>query len=291
MSKKNYAGKVAVVTGASSGIGKAVYKELLNLGFTVACVCRRNPFEDEENNEASNNGKPTKKASNNDTPTPKNQKYYECDLSEPEQTERVGKQIANDFDRIDLLINNAGLGVSGATELLPLNSVRYVFEVDYFAPLILTQQLLPKMSKGSKIVNISSACALFALPYRNVYCSAKAALNMLGYGLRMELEGSGINVVNVCPGDVKTEFTSNRIKHTDTNDRYGGGVIASQQKIDSREDKRMNAQSVGKKITKIALKKKRALYIIGAKYKFLYFCSKIFSANFMVKMTGKIFNK
>ena len=171
-----------------------------------------------------------------------------------------------------------------------MESVRYVMEVDYFAPFVFTRALLKSVPKGGKIIMLSSACALFALPYRNVYCSAKAALNMLSYGLRMELKNSGISVVTVCPGDVKSEFTANRLKFEQTNERYGNNVIESQQKIDGRQNKRMNVNKVGKKIAKIAVKKKRALYIVGAKYKLLYFCSRVFSLNFMLKVTGKMFN-
>ena len=97
------------------------------------------------------------------------------------------------------------------------------------------------------------------------------------------------SVVCICPGDIKSEFTANRLKYTDTNERYGLSVEAAQNKVDGRENKRMNAEKASKKILKISVKKKGALYIIGAKYKFLYFCSKIFSQNFMLKMTEKLF--
>ena len=258
--------KTAVITGASSGIGLRIANNLNELGYKVICVSRSAPINE-------------------------NFDFFECDLSSSEQTVNTAKQIAQKYGQIDILINNAGLGISGATELLPEDKIRYVAEVDYFAPLIFTRALIPSMHGKSKIIMISSACALFALPYRGVYCSSKAALNMLAFSLRMELKKSKIDVICICPGDIKSEFTQNRLKFTDTNSRYGESVSASQNKIDSRENKRMDVEKASKKITKIIVKKKGALYIIGAKYKFLYFCSRIFSQNFMLKMTGKMFNK
>ncbi|MCI8459697.1 MAG: SDR family NAD(P)-dependent oxidoreductase [Clostridia bacterium] len=256
--------KVAVVTGGSSGIGKELIKRLHAYGYTVACVSRSEP-----------QGTPCD--------------FFACDLSDTDALHKTAEAIREKYGRVDLLINNAGLGISGATELLPEDKIRYVAEVDYFAPLLFTRALLPAFSAGGKVVMISSACALFALPFRGVYCSAKAAVNMLAFSLRMELKPCGINVVCICPGDIKSEFTAHRLKYTQTNERYGNAVVSAQQKVDTREHKRMNVRACGKKIAAIAVKKKKALYIIGAKYKLLYACSKLFSQNFMLKMTQKMF--
>ena len=112
---------------------------------------------------------------------------------------------------------------------------------------------------------------------------------MLAFRLKKKKKKSGINVVCVCPGDIKSEFTANRLKYADTNERYGDSVIKAQEKIDKRQNKRMSVKKSAAKIAKISYKKKGALYIIGAKYKLLYFLSKIFSRNFMLKMTEKMF--
>ena len=258
--------KTAVITGASSGIGKVIASKLTYYGYKVVCVSRTAPDIETAD-------------------------FYECDLSNEQSTVYTARKIAEKYKKIDLVINNAGLGISGATELLPMESVRYVMEVDYFAPLNFTRELIPNIPRGGKIVMISSACALFALPYRGVYCSAKAALNMLSFGLRMELKDCGISVTSVCPGDIRTEFTKNRMKYTDTNERYGESVLASQNKVDGRENKRMNAEKVGAKIAKIAVKKKGALYIIGAKFKLLYALSKILPKSLMLKATKSMFVK
>lgn len=263
--KKNFSkGKVAVVTGGSSGIGKEIVHNLLRYGYTVACVARTKPNEEGAD-------------------------FFACDLAKKEELQAAAEHIVQTYGRVDLLVNNAGLGISGATELLEEEQVRYVWEVDYFAPLLFTRALLPVMPQNSKVVMISSACALFALPFRGVYCAAKAAVNMLAYSLRMELAPARIHVTTICPGDIRSNFTANRLKDTQTNERYGNAVLSAQQKVDTREHKRMNVQKCGKKIARIAATKKKALYIVGAKYKLLYFCSHIFSQNFMLKMTQKMF--
>ncbi len=264
--KENKQDKIAVVTGGSSGIGAVLVKRLAYYGYKVICVSRSAPEESEECD------------------------FFSCDLSIPERAEETAQAILAKYGKIDLLVNNAGLGVSGATELIPQESIRYVMEVDYFAPLLFTRALLPAMPRNSKIVMIGSACALFALPYRGVYCSAKAALNMLAFSLRMELKKSGITVTTVCPGDIRSRFTRSRLKYTQSNARYGDSVLAAQEKIDNREHKRMKVQSAGKKIARIAVKKKGALYIVGAKYKFLYFLSKIFPQSWMIGATNAMFN-
>ncbi len=256
--------KTVVISGASSGIGKELRKLFIGNGDTVVCLSRTNPenFGD----------------------------FIKCDLTDKEDITSVCNIILEKYGNVDILINNSGVGLSGATELLPLDKVENVVSLDYLGTLYLTQGLLPLMKKGAKIVNISSACALFPLPYRSVYCSAKAAVNMMSFSMRMELKNSGISVVSVCPGDVKTGFTKNRIKNYETNERYGDRPLKAAEKIDSREDKRMRADKTAKKIYRIARKKKKAMYIIGAKYKAFWFFKRILPTNLFIKIIGKIFS-
>ncbi len=255
--------KTVVISGTSSGIGRELRKLFVDNGYMVVCLSRTNPdgFCD----------------------------FIKCDLTDREEIGKVCENVALNYGKIDILINNSGVGLSGATELLPPEKIENVVDLDYLGTLYLTQGLLPIMKEGGKVVNISSACALFPLPYRSVYCSAKAALNMMSFAMRMELETSDIDVVCVCPGDVKTGFTKNRIKNYDTNERYGDRPQRAAEKIDSREDKRMRVDKTAKKIYRIALKKKKAMYIIGAKYKVFWFFKRILPTNFFVKIIGKIF--
>lgn len=255
--------RTVVITGASSGIGLAVAEILRARGDTVIGLSRTTAHPDD----------------------------IACDLTDESQVAAAFAEIEAKFKKIDVLVGNAGLGISGATELLDFEKARYVFEVDYFGLYRVTQAALKIMERSGKIVNISSACALFALPYRTVYCAAKAAVNMLSFGLRMELKKAGITVVAVCPGDVRTPFTEHRIKEVTVNDRYGAASERSAKSIDARQSKRMPVGKVAKKIVKIIDKGKKPQYIIGAKYKLLYFVERIFPKSVILAATNKMFNK
>jgi short-subunit dehydrogenase len=112
------------------------------------------------------------------------------------------------FGRIDILINNAGAGIYWPPSSAPLDEVRRMFELNFFAPLALSQLSLPHMRKQNSgfIVNVSSMGGEVVLPWISLYCASKFALSALTTALRSELSGSGIHTMTVCPGYVTTEF-------------------------------------------------------------------------------------
>ncbi|MGI5842383.1 MAG: SDR family NAD(P)-dependent oxidoreductase [Christensenellales bacterium] len=249
--------KVMVITGASSGIGLALYKIAQKNGFEVVNLSR---------------------SENKETNT------IICDVSSPEQVDKTFNEISKKYAKIDILVNNAGFGLSGVTQHLKLEQTQAIFQTNFFGTLYASQNALKLMAKGAKIVNISSACALFPLPYRSLYCASKAAVNLLSQSMAMELSNAGIGVVSICPGDTKTAFTANRVKNFETDEKYGQNIISATKKLDQREDKRMSAEFVSNKIFKIILKKKnKPQYIIGFKYK-------VFFA-FQKSLPIKVFNK
>lgn len=251
--------KIVVITGTSSGIGAELKRLCIEAGDTVVGLCRR-PSEGD---------------------------IY-CDVSDEASVKAAFDEIAKVYGRVDVLVNNAGLGVSGATELVPVKDARQVVDVDFYGTYFCCCAALPLMDKGAKIVNISSACALFALPFRSVYCAAKAAVNMLTFGFRMELEKYGITVVTVCPGDIKTSFTANRIKNTDSG-RYGSDAVRAAMKVDGREHKRMNCEKACRRIYRICARKNGAFYIVGGKYKVLWILKRILPTGLFIKVTGRMF--
>ena len=146
------------------------------------------------------------------------------------------------------------------------------------------------MSEKGKIINISSACALFPLPFRAFYCSSKAAVSMMSDCLRMELCKTKIQCTAICPCDIKTNFTKNRQKDFQTNERYGDAIRLSAERIDSREDKRMSVEKATKIMTKIIDKKKlKPQYVMGARNKVMYQVQKFFPRSFVLKVLTKIF--
>ena len=108
--------------------------------------------------------------------------------------------------------------------------------------------------------------------------------------VRMELKDSGVDVLCICPGDVRTNFSKNRVKTFDTNFRYGNKIEESAKQIDKREPKRMTIEYATKKMYKIANKKKsKPMYIIGDSMKWAYFANRIFPLKWILGFTGKYF--
>jgi short-subunit dehydrogenase len=114
---------------------------------------------------------------------------------------------------VDVLINNAGVGLDATIEESSLEDARYLFEINFFAPLHLTRLVLPTMrAQGEgQIVQVSSIVGLRATPHSGIYCASKYALNGLSDALRTELAGSGIQVTSIYPGLTATQFVLNQL--------------------------------------------------------------------------------
>lgn len=258
--------RIVVISGGTSGIGKASANNFLNNQDKVIVLGRNAQLE--------------------------NDMHYVCDVTNEEMVKKCMFDINKRFGRIDLLINSAGMGQSGITELIPTQSAKDIFEVNYFGTLNTIKHALPYMVKGAKIINLGSAMALFPLPYRVHYASVKAAVVTLSYALRLELMPLGIGVTCVSPGDVLTNFTKNREKNFETNERYGKAMEQATKRLDARQDKRMPVEKVADAIFKISNKDSmRPHYIIGGKYKLLHFASRFVSKNTLLSGINKYVNK
>ena len=254
--------KVVVITGTTSGIGKELKNRYTKDQDIVVEINKEGEFDNKT-------------------------KFY-ADLSNQKLIEEAFDNIAKVYNQIDVLINCAGYAVFGATELIETDKVRNMFEVDYFAVVNCTKCALKLMKKGGKIFNISSACALFSVPFRGHYSAVKAGVMMLSYALRMELKDSGIDVVCICPGDIKTNFSKNRDKTLDTNERYKDRIKNSSDQIEKREKKRMDVHYAVNKMYKIFKKKRhKPMYILGKQMKFLYFVSKFVPVSTILHFTNE----
>ncbi|MBN6057224.1 SDR family NAD(P)-dependent oxidoreductase, partial [Nonomuraea sp. RK-328] len=180
--------KICLVTGASSGIGHATALELLRVGHIVYGAARR--VERMEGVRAAGGH------------------VLETDVTSEADTERAVRTILDEHGRVDVLVNNAGAGLHGAIEDLPVERARRLFDVNLFGAARLTRLVLPGMRerRSGRIVNVSSIAGRFSLPMVAWYHASKHALEAFSDGLRQEVRPFGIGVVVVEPGLVKTEF-------------------------------------------------------------------------------------
>lgn len=251
--------KNIIITGASSGIGQALKNYYLNEGHNVIGI-----------------------SLNGDD--------YNCDVSDFDAMKAIFEDIAKKIDKIDILIPCAGFGLYGAIELIDNKQIQKEYDVNVMGSINAIQGALPFMREDGRIINISSACALFPLPFRAYYCSSKSAVSMLSDCLRMELCKTKIQSTAICPCDIKTNFTKNRQKSYTTNERYGDAIKLSAERIDSREDKRMPLEKALKIFVKIIGKKKlKPQYVMGARNKFLYQIQKFFPRSLVLKVLTKMF--
>lgn len=255
-------GEVVIITGGSSGIGKALKEKFIKNHDTVVSL-QRSPSEDEND--------------------------IICDVTDLKQVINACKIIVARYDRIDKLILNAGIGISGATELIPPESIRKAMDVNYFACHNMVRYLLPYLTpKNGRIIVMSSVAGLFPLPFRSVYSSVKAASLMFGLSLRQELAYTDIQVVTLCPGEIKTNFSANKLAYTDTNSRYLFRVESAGNYVKSREKKRMKMDKVVDKMWKLCCYGNKAMYIIGFKYKVLWLLKRLLPTTFYLNMTNKM---
>jgi hypothetical protein len=194
---KKVEGSVALVTGASSGIGEAAARSLAKRGAHVILTARR---ADRLESLAAEIRAPGIGAEALVIPG---------DLTEPGGPERIAREAEAWKGRVDVLVNNAGAGRMRFLEQLdPHADILPVMNLDLTAPILLARALLGRMieRRSGCIINISSTSGLLALPTSSIYCAAKFGLRGFNDALRREVRGLGIDVCLVCPGPVRTEF-------------------------------------------------------------------------------------
>ena len=193
--EKTLKGKVAVVTGASSGIGEAAARELAARGASVVLAARAvEKLAGIEESILAAGGLALSVGT---------------DVSDRASVEAMVERAVGEFGSLDVLVNNAGLGLSGRVADLRPDDLRYVFEVNTVGPLNCVQAALPRMQRGARIINVSSVVGKRSIPKVGGYCATKFALNALSDALRVEISGRGITVTSVYPGTTRTAFRDN----------------------------------------------------------------------------------
>ena len=242
--------KVVVITGGSGGIGLALCRQFCKNGDKVYSLSRS---ENAENPAI----------------------HIAADVSDTESVKEAFARIEE--DHIDLLINNAGFGISGAIEFTEIAEAESQFQVNFFGGLRCTQAALPKLRKAhGRIINISSAAAIFSIPFQAFYSASKSAVNSLTLALRNELRDFGVSACAVMPGDVKTGFTQQRRKSSAGSELYQNKIDASIAVMEKDEQNGMMPEYVARYIRKVAMKRSvRPLYSAGLLYKFFYVLNKL----------------
>lgn len=228
--KTDTSSKVVLITGGSSGIGKSIGEFLKSKNFIVYGTSR-------------NPGKVT------NFPFP----LLAIDVTRNETIISAISEIIKKEGRIDILINNAGIGITGPIEETPEVEIKKAFDTNYFGPLNVIKAVLPHMRKQGKglIINITSIAGYMGLPYRGIYSATKGALELTTEAFRMELKDFNIKMTNVAPGDFATNIAAGRyhapvLENSPYKEAYSNTLDVMNQHVDSGKDPQVMANAIYK---------------------------------------------
>lgn len=209
--------KVVLITGGSSGIGKSIGEFLQEKGFTVFGTSR-NP----------------EKIGNSVFP------LVALDVRDTNSIQKAVAEVISKAGKIDVLVNNAGVGITGPIEEIPTAEIKNHFDTNFFGPIEVMKAVLPQMraQKSGLIINITSIAGYMGLPYRGIYSASKGALELITEALRMETKSFGIQITNVAPGDFATNIAAGRyhapvIKGSVYEIPYGNTLKSMDEHVDS----------------------------------------------------------
>ena len=238
-------GKNALITGASSGLGLATALHLKKIGYSVFGTSRNPkkytqsiPFE-----------------------------LLPLEITETNSIKTCVAEVIKRKQRLDILINNAGVGITGPMEEINADAIASNFATNCFGPLQMAQAVIPKMRDQSSgtIINITSIASYMGLPFRGPYSASKSALSIMSESLRMEVKEFGIKVLTLAPGDYATDIASRRYHSPVINKSPYKKYKESLEEINKHVDKGNSPEEVAKAIAEILTKKNpRVHYQVGS---------------------------
>ena len=259
--------KTVIITGGSSGIGKAAVELFARKEYKVYDLSRHGESHD-------------------------GIVHIDCDVTNVDDCKNAVRKIIADNGVIDVLISNAGMGISGAVEFTELEDVKRQFDVNFFGALNITQAVLPQMrkQKQGKIIFVSSVMAAFSLPFQAFYGATKSAVNSLALSLRNEVRPFGIEVCSLMPGDVKTGFTAARKKIP-----VGADIYTHMEKavsvMEHDEQHGIMPERMARKLLSLAeTKRPAALSTVGLKYKLFLLLGKLLPTSFANRIVGMMYS-
>ena len=262
MSKIAAGAKVAVVTGGTSGIGLAAVKALREKGCTVYALSRHG-----------------------DIP---------CDVADEASVRAAVEQVLEKEGRIDVLVNCAGFGISGAAELTPLDTAKQQLDVNLFGTANMVNAVIPAMrAQGSgRIVNTGSVAGFVPIPFQTWYSASKAAVQSYTMAMANELRPFGVTLAAVLPGDTRTGFTAARAKIDDPDGLYKGRIARSVERMEHDEQNGVPAQKVGDLIAKVALQPHvKPFYLPGLSYNLVNVLIRILPSGLANRLIGLLYAK
>jgi len=258
MKKSN---RIVVITGASQGIGLAAMKFFTERGDKVYDISRT----------------------------------AGTDITDITAVQSFIKKVHDEHGRIDVLINNAGFGISGSAEGTTPEDITKMFAVNFVGLANCVSSVLPYMrTAGNKpiIINISSVAGVYALPFQAFYSASKSAVTGYTSALRTEIKPFKIRCCAVLLGDIKTNFTAARQKNKSDDPAYMEAFIRAMHRYEADESKGYTPEFVAKRLYKLSHKKSPAPVVtFGALFKFLVFLGRIFPTRFMNWAIGKVYRQ
>ena len=237
--------KVVLITGGSSGIGKSIGEFLTEKGFIVYGTSR-NPERYTESKFS----------------------ILQLDVKKMETIQQTITTIIKKEGKLDVLINNAGAGITGAIEEIPESEIKANCDTNFFGPINVIKAVLPQMRKQQSglIINITSIAGYMGLPYRGIYSASKGALELLTEAFRMELKDFNIKMTNIAPGDFATNIAAGRyhaplLENSPYKKPYGNTLELMNAHVDSGSDPNLMARAVLKVIN---TKNPKPHYKVGA---------------------------
>ena len=255
--------KVVLITGASSGFGKATAERLAKHGYMVYGTSRK-----EMNNSEI--------------------KFLVMDVCDRDSVKRGVEKIVSECGRIDVLVNNAGMGIGGSLEMATEEEISLQMDTNFGGCVNVCQAVLPVMRSqgGGQIINLSSIGGVMGLPYQGFYSASKFAIEGFTEALAAEVRGFGIKVSMVEPGDFATNFTTRRrnSEATAKSDAYGASFARSLSLIEKEENGGLKPEKLAKKIEKIIeCRRPRLRYVVAnLEQKFSVLLKKILPGNWFV---------
>ena len=259
--------KTLVISGGSSGIGKATAMLFAERGWRVFELSRHGQSHD-------------------------GIIHVTCDVCDSDSANSAIQQVMTQTDRIDVVISNAGYGISGSIEFTDIAAAQHQMDVNFMGAVRFTQAVLPVLRKQGqgRIIYTSSVAAILAVPYQSFYSASKAAINAFALALANEVREFGISVSVMMPGDVSTGFTDARDKSTAGEEvyRHANKAISTMER-DERGG--MKPTQMAKLFYHIATcHSPRPQYVGGFQYRVLCFLDRILPKRLVNWIEHKVYS-